>query len=332
MAEAVLLVMLVGASLYAVLGGADFGAGMVEVFLGRRHQERIDAALLPVWEANHVWLVLLVVVSFVGFPQLFGIVSTYLHIPILLVLLGIVARGSAFTFRHYDPAPGALFAWYTWVFRAGSALTPLFLGIIAAALVQGRISTDSSRDFYTLFVAPWNTPFCWAAGLFTCALFAFEGAALLSAEQSRAHRPLLFLRFARALHVTAIVTGGAVFVCAWLSDLAWFHALLRSPLSLGAIFLATLFIPVVARAFMHGRPWVLRLATGAQVVCVLIGFFGAQFPALMLVDGKGLLLADVQAPDATLRTLCWALGVGLALIVPALYFLLKVYKGSDARA
>src|SRR4051812_37616275 len=103
MAELVLLVMLVSITLYAVLGGADFGAGMIELFLGRNGTKHVDAALLPVWEANHVWLVLLIVLAFVGFPQLYSVVSTFLHVPILLVLLGIVARGSAFTFRHYDP-------------------------------------------------------------------------------------------------------------------------------------------------------------------------------------------------------------------------------------
>src|SRR5262245_33127878 len=130
MAEAVLLAMGVVTILYFVLGGADFGVGMIEPWLGAEGQKRVDAALLPVWEANHVWLVLLVVLGFVAFPAPFALVAVDLHLPLLLVLLGIVARGSAFTFRHYDPRAGALDTWYTWSFRLGSALTPLFLGVI----------------------------------------------------------------------------------------------------------------------------------------------------------------------------------------------------------
>src|SRR5215510_7821906 len=103
MAEFLLAVMLIAAALYTVLAGADFGAGIMEGFMGRKARERVDVALAPVWEANHVWLVLIVVIAFVGFPRLYTIVSVHLHIPIVFALLGIVARGSAFTFRHYDP-------------------------------------------------------------------------------------------------------------------------------------------------------------------------------------------------------------------------------------
>jgi len=136
MAELVLLVLGVAATLYAVLAGADFGAGVLEVFLDDEASHRVDVALAPVWEANHVWLVLVVVLAFVGFPEVYATSTTYLHLPLLGVLLGIVLRGTAFTFRHYDPSPGAWSRAYTMVFRASSLVTPLFLGITAAAVVE----------------------------------------------------------------------------------------------------------------------------------------------------------------------------------------------------
>jgi cytochrome d ubiquinol oxidase subunit II len=324
MAEVVLGVLLLSLIAYAVLGGADFGAGMIEPFVGG--QDSIDVALAPVWEANHVWLVLAVVLMFVGFPQFYALAATHLHLPLLGVLMGIVARGTAFTFRHYDPDPGSLAVWYTWVFRAASVLTPLCLGITLAATAAGRFPNDPSAGFYAIYVAPWNTAFGWATGVFVCALFAFEGAALLAAEHALQGLPLPHAGVAKVTHVLALVCGAVVFATAYLQDLAWFRALLHSVWALCALLIATLLVPVVASAFDRGRPWLLRFAMGAQVGCVLFGFVAGQFPVLMRGAAGDLTYRAAAAPAATLRALIWALAIGLALIVPALLYLIRVYK------
>jgi cytochrome bd ubiquinol oxidase subunit II len=329
MAEFVLSVLLIALVIYAVLGGADFGAGMIEPFVGG--QDSVDVALAPVWEANHVWLVLALVLAFVGFPHFYALAVNYLHLPLLGVLLGVVARGSAFTFRHYDPEPGALKPWYTIVFRLASMLTPLFLGICLAATAAGSFPTDPAAGFYAIYVAPWNTAFGWATGLFVCALFAFEGAALLSAENALHGLPLPHLPLARFTHGLAICCGAAVFMIAWLQHLAWFAQLLRSAWALIAMAAATLLIPVVARAFDRGRPWLLRGAMAAQVGCVLFGFFAGQFPVLIRLDSGPLTYAAAAAPAATLRTMIWTLVIGLALIMPSLLYLIRVYKQPTAR-
>jgi cytochrome d ubiquinol oxidase subunit II len=327
MAEFVLAVLLLALVIYAVLGGADFGAGMIEGLVGGR--EPVDVALAPVWEANHVWLILAVVLAFVGFPQCYALLTTHLHLPLLGVLLGIVARGSAFTFRHYDPDPGVLGRWYTALFRAGSLLTPLFLGVSLAATAAGRFPDAAGLSFYAAYVAPWNTAFCWMTGLFVCCLFAFEGAALLAAEHAVAGLPLPYLELARLLHAIAIGCGAAVFALAYFEHLTWFRQLLGSPFALAAFALATLLIPVVARAFDRGHPWLLRLAMGAQVACVLIGFFAGQFPVLLRLGSSELSYQAAAAPAATLRTLIWALAIGLTLVLPSLWFLIRVYKRPD---
>jgi cytochrome bd ubiquinol oxidase subunit II len=329
MAEALLIVMLAAATLYAVLGGADFGVGIVEPLLAPSDRRALEAAILPVWEVNHVWLVLLVVLAFVGFPGLFAVVATYLHIPVLGLLLGIVARGSAFTFRHYDPAPSAaLHGWYSWTFRCASLLSPLCLGLSVAACVQGRLETDASRGAFALFVAPWNTPFCWSVGVFVCLLFAFQGAALLAAEQA-AGGPLPLLRLARGLHGAAIASGGLVLWCAHAGAVPWFQRLWREPLGWGSLLLGSALIPVIAHAFQRGKPWLLRLSVGAQVACVLLGLFGTEYPVLLRLRGATLSVAEAAAPPATLRALAVAVGLGLVLIVPALAYLLRVYKVSS---
>jgi cytochrome d ubiquinol oxidase subunit II len=329
MHDVVLAVMLVAATLYAVLGGADFGAGLIEPFVRPEERKHIDVAIAPVWEANHVWLVLLATLTFVAFPPLYSLSTNYLHIPLALVLLGIVARGSAFTFRHYDPTPGAFVGWYTLAFRIGSILTPLFLGITLAATASGRITTDESRGFYALYVAPWNTPFGWLTGAFVSALFAFEGAALLAAEHPELRDERLpFLRIARNAHALTIALGLLTFLAAYLEGLRWFDQLLHSPFVLACMALATLLIAPIAWGFRRGHPWLVRVATGAQATSILLGFFAAQYPVLLRMSPHDVTVANAAAPDATFHGLLWALAVGLALILPGCAYLMRVYKSS----
>src|SRR5687768_5964304 len=100
----ILVIIILGISfiLYTLLGGADFGAGIIETFAGKKGEGTISKAIAPVWEANHVWLILAVVILFTAFPRVYSSLSLVLHIPLMLVLLGIILRGTAFTFRHYD--------------------------------------------------------------------------------------------------------------------------------------------------------------------------------------------------------------------------------------
>lgn len=326
MAELVLAVMAVAAVLYAVLAGADFGAGLIEGFVPEDERERVDIAITPVWEANHVWLVLIAVLAFVGFPALYGVVCTYLHIPILLVLLGIVARGTAFTFRHYDPDPARFARSYSTVFRFGSFLSPFALGLIMATIASGRLVAKPELGFYAVFVAPWNTWFAWSTGLFVCALFAFEGAALLAAENATRGATLPYLRIARRAHLFAMATGACVFASAYFERVPWLEDALSKPLFLGCMLFATLLTPAVAHAFHRGHPWRLRLATGAQVSAILVGFFAAQFPVLVRIAPHDITFPEAAAGEATLAPMIVALVIGLALIVPATVMLIRVYK------
>jgi cytochrome bd ubiquinol oxidase subunit II len=325
MAEALLCVMLVAGALYTVLGGADFGAGIVEGLLGRKARERVDVALAPVWEANHVWLILIVVIAFVGFPRLYALVSVHLHIPLLLALLGIVARGAAFTFRHYDPS-ASFDRWYTVAFRVASMLAPLSLGLVLAATAAGRFPKGPEGDFYAHYVAPWNTPFGWATAAFVCAWFAFEGAALLAAEHARGDAPLPHLRLARNAQWLAIATGALVLFIAHLEQLAWFRQLIASPSAIATIALATALLAAIFYAFHAGRPWLLRIALGVQASCLLLGFALGSFPLLLRWESGGLTYRELAAPPSTLRGLLWAVGIGLALILPALVYLIRTYK------
>ncbi len=101
MTETIIAILGISVLLYVLLGGADFGAGIVEMLVGKKGTDTISKAIAPVWEANHVWIILAVVILFNGFPLAYTVMSTYLHIPLLLVLIGIIIRGTAFScYRH----------------------------------------------------------------------------------------------------------------------------------------------------------------------------------------------------------------------------------------
>ena len=134
--------------LYVLLGGADFGAGIIEMFTSSKHIRRTRKTLYhaigPIWEANHMWLIITIVILFVGFPVIYSTLSVHLHIPLLIMLMGIVARGTAFTFRHYDAVHDSMQEIYNRIFVWSSFVTPMFLGIIAGSMLSSHIDTNAS--------------------------------------------------------------------------------------------------------------------------------------------------------------------------------------------
>src|SRR5471030_1269339 len=147
---------------YVVLGGADYGGGVWDLLATGRtattQRATIARAIAPVWEANHVWLIIVVTILFSAFPPAFARLSIALHIPLALVLLGIVLRGSAFIFRAYGPMSQRDKRGLEWVFAAASTITPLLLGMVVGAVTEGRV-VDPSAPFLEIYVEPWLTPF-----------------------------------------------------------------------------------------------------------------------------------------------------------------------------
>src|SRR5688572_29988348 len=135
MDKVVIVYLFLSILLYLLLGGADFGAGIIEMFTSTKNLKRTRKTLYhaigPIWEANHMWLIIAIVILFVGFPVIYSDLSVYLHIPLLIMLMGIIARGTAFVFRHYDAVRDNMQETYNRIFIWSSFITPLFLGIIA---------------------------------------------------------------------------------------------------------------------------------------------------------------------------------------------------------
>src|SRR5919112_6828821 len=169
-------VILISLTVYALLGGADYGGGVWDLFArgprAREQRELIEHAIGPIWEANHVWLILVVVILFTAFPPAFAVISTALHIPITLLLIGIVLRGTAFTFRTYDVQRDDVQRRWGLVFSIASIITPVLLGTILGAITSGTIRVENGM-VTSGFLQSWVAPFPVAVGFFALALFAF---------------------------------------------------------------------------------------------------------------------------------------------------------------
>ncbi len=316
--------------LYAILGGADFGAGIVETFAGRKGEKTISKSIAPVWEANHVWLILAIVILFTGFPKIYSTISTALHIPLMIVLIGIVLRGTSFTFRHYDDQHDSSHKYYSLFFRVSSFVTPFFLGVTLGAMILGDIQSGPPASFYEGFIKPWLNVFCFMMGLFATSLFGYIASVFLIGEARYPVEQKRYVMMAKIFLIVTIVIGFFVFLAAEWQGHHLFAEFFNSIPSIISLSIVLLVIPLIFYLFDHPVITYLRAAVGTQVALIMLGWFSIQFPVVIYSkDGNHLTFYNTQAPEATLTQLLFALVVGLILVVPAFYFLFKVFKKTD---
>jgi cytochrome bd ubiquinol oxidase subunit II len=311
---------------YVLLGGADFGGGVWDMLASgpRRDRQRevIAHALGPIWEANHVWLILAIVLSFTCFPPLYARLGTVLHIPLTLMLVGIVLRGSAFTFRTYDSQHDTAQRRWGRIFASASVITPVLLGVSIGAVASGRVQ-ETGGTFLQQFVEPWLTPFAFSVGLLALVLFAFLAAVFLTLET---HDPELCEDFRRR----ALGAGVVVFFASMLVLLLSYSAaplvrsgLMSSPWAL-PLHLATGVTAIAVLAALWFRRFRLaRIGVGLQVSLIFWGWPLAQYPLLIPPD---LTIERAAAPDATLRLVLIALVLGGVLLLPSLWYLFQIFK------
>jgi cytochrome d ubiquinol oxidase subunit II len=320
-------IMLIALTIYALSGGADFGSGVWALLAtgprARAQRKLIAQTLAPIWEANHVWLILVVVLLFVAFPLAFAAISTALHIPLTIMLIGIVLRGSAFTFRAYGiQSPQGRHTW-RWVFAVASIVTPVMLGIILGAVASGVIGVDrSSGQVQTDFFSAWLAPFPLMLGLFALALFAFLAAVYLALDTND---PALQEDFRRRALVAAVIVdlmAGASVVAAKAGAPLLYQGL-STP---GWSFLWQIVISLVAVEVL----WALwkrhlrlaRVLAIAQTILIIWGWGLTQFPYVVPPD---LTLANTAAPVSVLGPLLIALVSGALVLVPAFWYLYSIF-------
>lgn len=318
------VVILVALIVYAILGGADFGGGVWDLLAsGRRagrQRELIAQAIAPVWEANHVWLIVVIVLLFACFPLAFAVISTALHVPLALMLLGIVARGAAFVFRHYDVAADPVQRRWGRIFAWSSVITPIFLGISVGAVSLGAIRVED-EVVVTGYFAPWLRPFPITVGVFTLMLFAFLAAVYLTRET---RDPALQEDF----------RGRALLAQVWVAVLALLAAFAsRGDQAHVRLFEGLLpwIFTLLALGFAGWASWLLyrRRYTWARVaaageVAVIIGGWGASMaPYLVAPD---ITIEEAAAPPFVHLAVLLVLVVGAFILVPSLIWLYRVFK------
>jgi cytochrome d ubiquinol oxidase subunit II len=315
---------------YAVLAGADFGGGVWDAFArGPRAAEQRRAvahAMGPVWEANHVWLVFVIVLLFTGFPAAYAALGVALFVPFHLVLLGIILRGAAFVFRAYSPestrTPGSGRVGRRWgaVFGAASTVTPVLLGMCLGAVSSGRIRVQAGG--VSANGAPWLAPLSVATGAFALAICAYLAAVYLANETEGALRED-FRR--RAFVAGTAVVALSVLVLPLLRAQAphlWHGLLSARAAPVVAVGAAAALLS--GWALLRRRMRLARAATVAQTICLLAGWGIAQYPYLVYPD---LTVRSAAAPAPTLRFVLVSLPFGLALLLPSLAYLFRVFKG-----
>lgn len=310
------LILWTGATLYAVFGGADFGAGFWDLIAGgaekgERPRALIERSLTPVWEANHVWLIFILVVLWTSFPEAFAAITSTLYVPLALAAVGIVLRGAGFAFREsvrsleVRRAMGAAFA-------ISSVLTPFFMGTVVGAIADGNVPAAGNGDAFSSWLQP--------LPLFTGALFVASGAYLaaifLVADARRSGAADLESYFSRRAIAAAAVAGA--FAAAGLlvlhADTRYvFDRLFDQGLPL-VVASAVCGLAVLAILLRGGRRGLRPLAVGA-VVAVVWGWGVAQFPYLLPTSLK---ITESAAPPETLAAVIVVFLIAAILVLPSL--------------
>ena len=322
LADVVAAAMFVGVIAYAVLGGADFGSGFYDLTAGggrpgAQLRTQIDHSIGPVWEANHVWLIYVLVIWWTAFPAAFAATMTTLFVPLMLALAGIVLRGAGFAFRKYAEtfAQARLFGA---VFAASSLITPFFLGTVAGAIASGRVPAHGYGDP----VGSWINPTSLVGGCLAVTTSVFLAGTFLTADADRARDRVLAERLRRRTLAVGVIAG--IVVLAGLAPI-------RNDAPTLSYGLAGVASPLVAVAALAGSGTVVllsrrryllaRLCAVVAVVAVIAGWGVAQYPWL-LVDQVTLTRAVGAEP--TLAGLVVVIFIAGATVLPALVYLLRL--------
>ncbi|MFT4093950.1 MAG: cytochrome d ubiquinol oxidase subunit II [Niabella sp.] len=316
--------------LYILMGGADFGAGILEFLSTKRSKEStrkvMYRAIGPIWEANHMWLIIAIVILFVGFPVIYATMSIYLHIPLTIMLLGIIARGTAFTFRSYDAIQDKMQVFYSKIFMYSSVITPFFLGIIAGSAVAGSIDTQAST-FSEAYLFSWLGIFPVAVGIYTVIICGFLAAIYIIGDAKTEEDKKRFTAKSKHMSMAALVAAALVLVAAQTEHIPLMHWLFGNPISIACVCLAVLSLIWMWVSLFANKTKLLRIVAGAQVTLLLIAITYEHYPVIIdLKNSAGLSLLIHQGAAKTIRALGIALLAGSVFILPALFYLLYSFS------
>ena len=324
-AEWVLALTWVGVTCYALFGGADFGGGIWDLLAGgarrgRAQRELIEHTIGPVWEANHVWLIFVLVVLWTCFPAVFAAVASTLYIPLTLVALGVIGRGAAFAFRKaVTELP--LQRLFGAAFAGSSLLTPFFLGAAVGGVASGRVPPGNARGDV---ITSWWNPTSILGGTLAVAVSAYLAAVYLTADASRAGQPALAEAFRRRALLAGVLTGAVALGGIWV---------LRADAPLLFAGLTSRGLPLVALSALAGvaslallgrrRFGLVRVTAALAVVAVIWGWAAGQYPYML---APWLTIAEAAASPAVLQAVLASLAAGAVLLLPSLAWLYVLFQ------
>lgn len=319
---------MLGVIAYALLGGADFGGGVWDLFASgpRARQQRlaIQRAMGPVWEANHVWLIFVIVVLFTCFPRAYASLGIALFLPFHLALAGIMLRGASFVFRSYqsvhkeDVAEAS--AWGA-VFGVASIISPVLLGCAFGVITEGKIRLTDDGAVELMGKAPWLSPYCVTNGLLALSACAYLAAVYLTNETEGELRNDFRARAILSGTTTAVLAA-LVLLFAW-QEAEWFFRRLFKPRTLPVVVAGLGCFAGSAWAVFVRRYALARFFAAGEIALVLAGWGLAQYPHLVYPE---MLVAEMAAPLPTLRFMVLSIPVGALLLGPSLWLLLRVFK------
>jgi cytochrome bd ubiquinol oxidase subunit II len=318
-------------ALYAISGGADYGAGVWDLLSSGpskgQQKELIANAIRPIWEANHVWIIFVFVLSFSGFPKAFATIMVALFIPILVALLGIVLRGSSFVFRAYSTTDSRMQRTWAYVFSSASCFTPFFLGVVLGSLSTGQVAVvnDVSLNGYVL---NWLNPFPIAVGTFTLVLFAYLAATYLTVEA-----PTEQLRGSfRNRAIGAGVINGCLQVLAFVLAARYARSfrdgLLHNASARGAAIAAAIALIAGVAALHRDRIRLARMMAVAHATAIAIGWAAAQYPYIVRPN---ITIFNSISSDITVRYVVLASLSGAFVLFPSLGLLLRIFEYEPRR-
>jgi cytochrome bd ubiquinol oxidase subunit II len=318
--DAVAVVLFAAVSAYAVLAGADFGAGFWDLVAGgaergERPRALIDHSIGPVWEANHVWLIFSLVVLWTAFPEAFESITLTLFVPLTLVALGIVLRGASFAFRkslYRTPERRTLGA----VFAFSSVLVPYCMGAIAGAIASGRVPAGGEAgDPWTSWVNPTSV----VGGILAVTAGAYLASVYLIWDARRLDEGHMVEYFRRRAVAAAVVAGMVAFAGIFV---------LRSDSRYVFDGMTARALPLVALSALCGigslvlllrkSPRGARVLAAGAVASIIWAWGVAQWPYILPTSLK---VSAAAAPSATLATVLVVFGVAAVVIVPSLVLL-----------
>ncbi|NMH28592.1 cytochrome d ubiquinol oxidase subunit II [Flavobacterium silvaticum] len=328
----VLLFLVVSFFLYVLLGGADFGAGIVELFSSVDNQKPIKKTVYnvmgPVWEANHIWIIILIVILWIAFPETYNVIVVYLHIPLTLALLGITLRGAAFIFRHYDAIKGQSQKLYDSLFRIACLITPIFLGMSFGALVTGDIKLlerNPDLGFYDAYVHPWFQAFPIAIGCFFAALCSFLAAVFLIGE-ANADEKKMYIKKATVAIISVVVLGTIVLIIGFVQKRDFVLDFISDVYAIAAVGISALLLIPLWKTIRNGNVVWCRFLAGFQIALILFAAAIVHFPMVIQTASGRLDFMQNIAPESVINVLGISLIIGGLLILPGLFHLLKSFR------